>query len=76
LQGLARQYGVRGHELSLEITESVLIHDQSADLMRAIKDEGFHFALDDFGTGYSALGYLNAYPFDYVKIDQSFARSA
>jgi predicted signal transduction protein with EAL and GGDEF domain len=42
--------------------------------MRAIKDEGFHFALDDFGTGYSALGYLNAYPFDYVKIDQSFVR--
>ena len=76
LQGLARQYGVRGHELSLEITESVLIHDQSAlqDLMRAIKDEGFHFALDDFGTGYSALGYLKAYPFDYVKIDQSFVR--
>ncbi len=72
---LARTALVPGR-LELEVTEGLLMDDgeQVRDVLQAIKRLGIRIALDDFGTGYSGLGYLCRFPFDKVKIDQSFIR--
>jgi len=62
--------------LQLEITENALIENIEtglASLLR-MKLTGVSIAMDNFGTGYSSLGYLQAFPFDKVKIDRSFVR--
>jgi diguanylate cyclase (GGDEF)-like protein len=62
--------------LELEITESVLLADNVATLavLHTLRGFGIRIAMDDFGTGYSSLSYLRAFPFDKIKIDQSFVR--
>jgi diguanylate cyclase (GGDEF)-like protein len=68
--------GLQAERLELEITESVLLHDSQAivEILRQIKAMGVKISMDDFGTGYSSLSYLRSFPFDKVKIDQSFVR--
>jgi diguanylate cyclase (GGDEF)-like protein len=66
--------GVSPSRLVLEITEGVLI-DNPDEMVKRIKDLhelGVRVALDDFGSGYSNLGYLQRFPLDKIKIDQSF----
>ena len=62
--------------LELEITESVFLDAQETTVacLNTLRSLGIHIALDDFGTGYSSLSYLRSFPFDKVKIDQSFIR--
>ncbi|MBC8128717.1 MAG: EAL domain-containing protein [Rhizobiaceae bacterium] len=62
--------------LQLEITENVLLHDTESVLaiLNSFRKLGIGISMDDFGTGYSSLGYLTRFPFDKVKIDQSFVR--
>jgi diguanylate cyclase (GGDEF)-like protein len=62
------------HRLELEITESLLLDDSEAIMkeLRMIKAIGVAVVMDDFGSGYSSLSYLWRFPFDKIKIDQSF----
>ena len=70
------QSGLPPSRLELEITESALIDDTQAvlDLLNRVRALGVSVSMDDFGTGYSSLSYLQRFPFDKVKIDQSFVR--
>ena len=66
--------GLAPARLELEITEGVLIGDfnRAVSILRRLKALGVRIAMDDFGTGYSSLSYLQSFPFDKIKIDQSF----
>jgi EAL domain-containing protein (putative c-di-GMP-specific phosphodiesterase class I) len=68
--------GLSPERLELEITETVLLENDTAHLtvMHQLMTIGVSFALDDFGTGYSSLGYLTTFPFSKIKIDRSFTR--
>jgi diguanylate cyclase (GGDEF)-like protein len=68
--------GLSPYRLELEVTESVLLKDSEKNIamLHQIKDLGVTISMDDFGTGYSSLGYLRSFPFDKIKIDQSFIR--
>lgn len=60
--------------LELEVTESVLLLDSKSVLrtFQKLRALGVRLAMDDFGTGYASLAYLRSFPFDKIKIDQSF----
>src|SRR5271166_113524 len=68
--------GLLAERLELEITESVVLRNsaQNMFILGRLRELGARIALDDFGTGYSGLGYLRAFQFDKIKIDQSFIR--
>ena len=71
-----REFGLPADRLELEITETVMLHDTDATLatLHQFQEMGIQIAMDDFGTGYSSLSYLRRFPFDRIKIDQSFVR--
>jgi diguanylate cyclase (GGDEF)-like protein len=66
--------GLAPSRLELEVTEGVLIDDfpRTVSVLRRLKALGVRIAMDDFGTGYWSLSYLQAFPFDKIKIDQRF----
>ncbi|MFC0240390.1 sensor domain-containing protein [Rhodopseudomonas telluris] len=70
--------GLDPRRLELEITESVMLDARGTALgvLQRLRATGVRVSLDDFGTGYSSLGYLRSFPFDKIKIDQSFVRGA
>jgi EAL domain-containing protein (putative c-di-GMP-specific phosphodiesterase class I) len=69
--------GLRADLLELEVTESVFLRAtiDTTKKLHALRAMGVSMALDDFGTGYSSLSYLHSFPFNKIKIDQSFVRS-
>ncbi|WP_081739599.1 EAL domain-containing protein [Methylobacterium sp. 10] len=61
--------------LEVEITESVQLDSGgSGQTLHDLRAMGVGVSLDDFGTGYASLSYLRSFPFDRIKIDQSFVR--
>ena len=68
--------GLAPGRLELEITESALLQSDGgvAEVLQAFRGTGIRTSLDDFGTRYSSLSYLLSFPFDKIKIDQSFVR--
>jgi diguanylate cyclase len=68
--------GLSPRRLEVEVTESTVMSDQSRGLhiLRKLKAMGISVAMDDFGTGYSSLATLHAFPFDKIKLDQSFVK--
>jgi diguanylate cyclase (GGDEF)-like protein/PAS domain S-box-containing protein len=81
--GLARQvadtlqqHGLSADDLTLEMTESVLMDNSPSTLatIQALHQQGIRLSIDDFGTGYSSLGYLQRLPVDELKLDKRFVR--
>jgi diguanylate cyclase (GGDEF)-like protein len=68
--------GLPASRLELEITESILLEKSERNLaiLNQLREFGVRISMDDFGTGYSSIGYLRSFPFDKIKIDQSFVR--
>ena len=64
--------------LDLEIIELVMLANNvtTPATLRELRKLGVAIAMDDFGTGYSSLSYLRQFPFDKIKIDQSFVPRA
>jgi EAL domain-containing protein (putative c-di-GMP-specific phosphodiesterase class I) len=66
--------GIPPSSLSLEITENAIFQEtvDMHQILTSLKALGVQLEVDDFGTGYSSLNRLDRYPFDAIKIDQSF----
>lgn len=74
VMGAVREFNVDPHDITLEITESVVLDAGTRPnaLVERLRSHGFNICIDDFGTGYSSLRYLQQFKVDAIKIDRSF----
>ena len=76
LLSIIRASGADNGQITLELTESVLIQsiEHASSTLEALRQAGIQIALDDFGVGYSSLNYLFNLPVDVIKIDRSLTQ--
>ena len=76
LLGIIRASGADLGQITLELTESVLIQyiEHASSALETLREAGIQIALDDFGVGYSSLNYLFNLPVDVIKIDRSLTQ--
>ena len=76
ISNMLAKYELGGECIELEITERLLMKDvpEVVAALNGFKEMNIRLSIDDFGTGYSSLSYLKRFPFDVLKIDQSFVR--
>ena len=74
LDTLVLGHGLIPDQITIEITEHVLVFDEQLALttLEAARERGYRVAIDDFGTGYSSLAYLRSLPIDTIKIPKTF----
>lgn len=70
--------GISPSQVTLEVTETRLLDykPEVLDIFARLRIKGFGLSIDDFGTGASNIDRLQMYPFNELKIDQSFTRNA
>ncbi len=73
---LLQHHGLSPSDITLEMTESVMLSPQPRvlDNIAAMQAAGLALSLDDFGTGYSSLSHLHRLPIHELKLDMSFVR--
>lgn len=74
IDSILSETGLQADNLTLEITESMMMHDRDCamEVLTRLNTRGIALSVDDFGTGYSNLGYLKSFPLQFLKIDRSF----
>lgn len=74
VRGVLERHQISGHQLSFEITESVLFDGSPAvtQWLEGIRALDIKLMIDDFGTGYSSLSYIKQFRADALKIDKGF----
>ncbi len=76
IQSALKRSGMAPGSLKLEVSERIVMErpDEAEDMLQQLKRIGVHLTIDDFGCGYSSLNYLQRFPVDQLKIDQSFVQ--
>jgi len=77
-QAIVQAAGVDPHDVTLEITESAMMHEaaQVLNVLARLRLKGFGLSVDDFGTGWSSLSQLAQLPVTELKIDRGFINGA
>lgn len=74
INSMLAMYGLQSADLTIELTESVLLTDIDKDQspIQQLTSSGIKLSIDDFGTGFSSLAYLHSIPASVVKVDKTF----